>query len=122
MLRLGCLYDKKTFAVSSAASSAELIQQMQSLLVSTEILDSEQGIRCNHCDEGKIAEIESLGYYLGAYKDVDAAFGKVPDRSGFECLALRCIAVQPCDSCLRKNCRELFLYLLGSGPKVYDRS
>ena len=80
MLRLGSLYDKEASAVSSSASSAELLKQMQGLLVCTEILDSEQGIRSNHCNEGKVAEVESLGYYLGADKNVDVAFCKVLDR------------------------------------------
>ena len=94
MLWLGCLYDDSSFAVSSAASSPELFQYLDSLFVCSEILHSEQCVSCDDCDKPEVAEVKAFGQHLRADEDVDVSFAEFPYYAGFIAVALGIVTVE----------------------------
>ena len=117
MIRLSCLDYEQSFSGTSSASSAKLLQELQSLFISPEILNAEQGVGSDYSHKAQTAEIKPFGHYLRTDENVYLSFAELPYCLCLVASFLNGVAVQPCYPCLREKCLCLLFYLLCTGSE-----
>ena len=97
MLRLCGLNDKLTSFRTPSASSSQLLQQLECLLVCTEILHTKQAVCRYYCNKAQFAEVETFSHDLRADQYVDSSLTELLDGLPLKVSVLYRVAVQSCN-------------------------
>ena len=112
------LYNNLTRRLASACPSSYLSEEVKSPLPGAEIGQIQGNVRRNDAHQRNVGKIQSFGYHLRAYENIDLAVLECVQNSPMSASAGGGVGVHPVYSRFRKGFPRLFLDLLGSGPEV----
>ena len=120
MLFLVGLDNEFSLYVAAAGTSHKLAEQLQSLFICPEILDSQNGFCLNHCHQFEFFKIKPFAYHLGSYENIGFSFRKILYGLFFHLFALCNVCVIAGNGGIGKKSCKLLLQLFCAGSLVFE--